>query len=144
MVFDANSGAAEKLVREVLEGYATVVEDISEILKKVEEMKETKLNGKYIVFSVDDDKLEKVRNIVGIGENSLVKQSITIRDNKSLGLETDGYYIMIDGSEEACEEAQERLKDVAKELEGDEKQKVIDKMKEMEESAMEGFGGIFG
>ena len=51
---------------------------------------------------------------------------------------------MIDGSEEACEEAQERLKDVAKELEGDEKQKVIDKMKEMEESAMEGFGGIFG
>jgi len=95
-----------------------------------------------VVFFVEKEKLQNAKEI--INQDPIGRQSITIRDNKSLGLETDGYYIMIDGSEEACEEARERLKDVAKELEGDEKQKVIDKMKEMEESAMEGFGGIFG
>jgi len=51
---------------------------------------------------------------------------------------------MIDGTEEACNMAQEKLKDLATELTGEEKETVISKMKEMEDSALEGFGGIFG
>ncbi|UCG95843.1 MAG: hypothetical protein JSV92_02230 [archaeon] len=95
-----------------------------------------------MVFFVEKENLNKVKDVTG--EEPIVRQSITFRDNKSLGLEKEGNYLMIDGSEEACRDAQEKLKDLAEELENEEKEKVIDKMKKMEDSALEGFGGIFG
>ena len=93
------------------------------------------------VFFVERENLNKANDITK--EEPIVRQSITFRDNKSLGLEKEGDYLLIDGSEEACKAAQEKLKDIATELTGDEKEKVIGKMKEMEDSALEGFGGIF-
>lgn len=143
LVIDVSSGAARKLAEELLGNYAEVVEDTSEILKKIEELKERSLKGNYMVFSVEDENLKKVRDLVGIGEDSIVRQSLIFRDNRALGLDKEGDYLMIDGSEEACKEAQKRLKDLAEELEGEEKETVIKKIEEMENSAMEGFGGIF-
>ena len=95
-----------------------------------------------VVFFVEKENLNKVKDVTK--EEPIVRQSITFRDNRSLGLEKEGDYLLIDGSEEACEAAREKLKDLATELEGEEKEKIIQKMKEMEESALEGFGGIFG
>ena len=95
-----------------------------------------------VVFFVEKENLNKVKDITK--EEPIVRQSITFRDNKSLGLEKEGNYLLIDGSEEACKVAREKLKDLAIELEGEEKETVINKMKEMENSALEGFGGIFG
>lgn len=95
-----------------------------------------------VVFFVENDNLNKAKDVTG--KDPIVRQSITFRDNKSLGLEKEGNYLLIDGSEEACEAAQKNLKDVAEEMDGDEKESVIKKMKEMEDSALEGFGGIFG
>ena len=95
-----------------------------------------------VVFFVENENLNKVKDITK--EEPIVRQSITFRDNKSLGLEKEGNYLMIDGTEEACSMAQEKLKNLATELTGEEKETVISKMKEMEDSALEGFGGIFG
>ncbi|MCD6477571.1 MAG: hypothetical protein J7K87_01070 [Candidatus Aenigmarchaeota archaeon] len=94
-----------------------------------------------VVFFVEKENLNKVKDVVK--EDPIGRQSITFRDNVSLGLEKEGDYLLIDGSEEACKEAEERLRELAQELDGEEKETVIKKMKEMEESAMEGFGGIF-
>ncbi len=95
-----------------------------------------------IVFFVDNENLNKVKDITR--EEPIVRQSITFRDNKSLGLEKEGNYLMINGSDEACEEAKNRLSDLAEILDGEEKDKIIEKINEMEDSALEGFGGIFG
>lgn len=95
-----------------------------------------------VVFFVEKENLNKAKDVTS--EDPIVRQSITFRDNKSLGLEKEGNYLMIDGAEEACKEAQEKLKEIAQELDEEEKETVIGKMKEMEDSALEGFGGIFG
>jgi hypothetical protein len=95
-----------------------------------------------VVFFVEKENLNKVKDVTS--EDPIARQSITFRDNRSLGLDKEGDYLMIDGAEEACKEAQEKLKEIATELDGEEKETVIAKMKEMEDSALEGFGGIFG
>lgn len=95
-----------------------------------------------VVFFIEKENLNKAKDITS--EDPIVRQSITFRDNKSLGLEKEGNYLLIDGTEEACKEAQEKLKEITQELDGEEKETVIGKMKEMEDSALEGFGGIFG
>ena len=95
-----------------------------------------------VVFFIEKENTNKIKDIVN--QDPIGRQSITFRDNIALGLEKEGNYLLIDGAEEACKEAQEKLKDLAEELEGEEKEEVITKMKELEESAMSGFGGIFG
>ena len=95
-----------------------------------------------VVFFIEKENTNKVKDIVN--QDPIGRQSITFRDNIALGLDKEGNYLLIDGAEEACKEAQEKLKDLAEELKGEEKEEVITKMKELEESAMEGFGGIFG
>ncbi|HLD57931.1 MAG TPA: hypothetical protein VJA47_06485 [archaeon] len=78
-------------------------------------------------------------------KNDLVsRQSINFRDSKSLGLSGDVYYLDIQGSDEALEEARKLLKDVASEVTGAEKEKVVDVIEKQEESANAGFGSIFG
>ena len=94
-----------------------------------------------VAFFVKKEDTNKVKEIVN--QDPIGRQSITFRDNVALGLEKEGNYLLIDGAEEACKEAQEKLKELAEELEGDDKEEVIEKMQEMEDSAMEGFGGIF-
>lgn len=94
-----------------------------------------------VAFFIDKENVDKVKEITK--EDPIGRQSITLRGNKALGLEKEGSYLLIDGSEDACEAAQEKLEEIGEELEGEEKKKVIEKMKELEDSAMEGFGGIF-
>jgi len=95
-----------------------------------------------VVFFIEKENLNKVKDVTD--KDPIVRQSITFRDDKSLGMEKEGNYLLIDGAEEACREAQEKLKEIAQELEGEDMEAVVAKMKEMEESALEGFGGIFG
>lgn len=95
-----------------------------------------------VVFFVGKENINKAKDVTC--QEPIVRQSITFRDNLSLGLEKEGNYLMIDGSEEACKAAQEKLKEIAEELEGEEKDNVVAKIREMENSALEGFGGIFG
>ncbi len=96
-----------------------------------------------ILFLVKKENYSKAGDIVF--KNDLVsRQSINFRDSKSLGLEGDVYYLDIQGSEEALEEAKKLLKDLAEEVTGAEKEKVISVIEKQEESANVGFGSIFG
>src|SRR3989338_1034933 len=96
-----------------------------------------------ILFLVKKENYSKAGDIVF--KNDLVsRQSINFRDSKSLGLSGDVYYLDIQGSDEALEEAKKLLKDVASEVTGAEKDKVVDVIEKQEESANAGFGSIFG
>jgi len=70
------------------------------------------------------------------------RASIVFKDAKSLGFEKDGYYFYVSGTEEACNKALRLAKELAEKVENS--QEIIEKIKEEEESAIQGFGGIFG
>ncbi len=96
-----------------------------------------------ILFLVKKEDYSKVSNLV-LKDDLISRQSINFRDMASLGLKEDGYYLDLDGSEEAVKKAQEILKDLVKEVTGSDKDKVLEIITKQEESANAGFGSIFG
>jgi len=68
--------------------------------------------------------------------------SIKIRDASIVN--KDGFYFYLEGTEDKIKKARELAKDLASEIEGEEKEKVKKILKEEEERAMEGFGAILG
>ena len=70
------------------------------------------------------------------------RQSILVRSAPHLDIDEEGYFIIIDGSEEAVQRAHELLDQLAKRYEH--KDKVVAKVKEQEDAAIEGFGNILG
>lgn len=69
---------------------------------------------------------------------------IVIKDAKSLGLSKDGSVFLIDGNDEGIHKAKELIKDFVEKADEKELTKAKHKIKEEEEKAAEGFGGIFG
>lgn len=68
--------------------------------------------------------------------------SITVRSAGSLEIKEDGYFIVLDGNEEAVKKADELIKDLAKKY--PKAEEVLKKLDEQEDSAIEGFGNILG
>ncbi|MCS7134785.1 MAG: hypothetical protein N3D78_02710 [Candidatus Aenigmarchaeota archaeon] len=64
--------------------------------------------------------------------------SIKIRDASDFGKE--GFYFLLEGTEEKINKAKELSKNLAMEVVGKEKEGVVAKIKEEEEKAIEGFG----
>lgn len=64
--------------------------------------------------------------------------SITIREASDFG--RNGFYFLIEGTDDKIEKAREIARNVAIEIEKEEKKKVIEKIREEEERALEGFG----
>ncbi len=95
------------------------------------------------VFFIKKENYGKVKDLVS-KDDLISRQSLVFRDNQSLNLKEEGYYLEIEGNDEAIKKAREILKDLAKELEGEEKEKILETIKNQEESAMSGFGAIFG
>jgi len=95
------------------------------------------------VFFIPAENYSKAKNIV-YGDDMLSRQSINFRESKALGLKKDGYYLEIDGSEESIKKLAELLKDLGKEVDKKEREEVLKKISEQEESAAAGFGSIFG
>jgi len=95
------------------------------------------------VFFIPAENYSKAKNLVY--EDDLVsRQSINFRESKALGLKKEGYYLEIDGSEESIKRLGEILKDLGKEVDKKEREEVLKKISEQEESAAAGFGSIFG
>lgn len=93
------------------------------------------------VFVVKESDKSKAEDI--LRKDDLVgRQSITIRLASSMGLEKEGYFIIINGSEESIKKAQELIGNFAKKY--DKKQKILERLKEEEDSAAEGLGAILG
>jgi len=95
------------------------------------------------VFFIEKEKYSQARDKASSDE-LVSKQSLTFKDSSSLGLEKEGYYLLVSGSDEGVKAAKGLLKGLAEELKGDEAEKVRSVIKEQEEEAMAGFGGIFG
>jgi hypothetical protein len=96
------------------------------------------------VFFVEKEKYMAAKNSLE-GDDQVSRLSIVFRDNQSLGLEKEGYYLELDGREELIAKAKELLKDSeAREVTGEELKKVEDAIESQESKAEEGFGAIFG
>lgn len=70
------------------------------------------------------------------------RASIVIKAPSSLDIKEDGYFLIIEGTEEVIKRADELLKDLGKKYE--DKEKVLAVVKEQEDKATEGFGNILG
>lgn len=95
------------------------------------------------VFFIEKDKFGGAKTKL-YADELVSKQSITTRDNSAIGKDKEGYYVLLDGGEEAIKKARELLKDVAKELKGKDFDEVTSAIEGQESSAAEGFGAIFG
>ena len=104
-----------------------------------------------IVLSIEQKNFQKVKEIL-LKDDVVSRASIIFKEAKGL-TGKEGFYCYISGSEEQCKNALERVKienektgevlEIAKEVSGDEKEEVMRKIKEEENKALEGFGGIF-
>lgn len=95
-----------------------------------------------IVLYLEKRNYKKVRDIL-LKDPLVSLASITFREAKVL-TGKDGYYCIISGIEEYCKKAIEITKELVKEVEKEEKYKVINKIKEEEEAAKSGLGAIIG
>jgi len=85
---------------------------------------------------------EDIKKIL-MGDDVVGRSSILFREASSLGMKEKCYYCLISGTEEQCQQAKKMVEDKAELVEGEEKQKIIQKIRLEEEKAAEGFGAIF-
>lgn len=95
-----------------------------------------------IVLSMETRNLQKVKEML-LKDDLVSRASMVFKEAKAFG-GSEGHYCYISGSDEQCKRAVELTKDLVKEVKNKEKDNVISKIKEEEDRAMEGFGGIFG
>jgi hypothetical protein len=95
-----------------------------------------------ILLSVETKNLQKFKDML-LKDDLVSRASIVFKEGKALQAK-EGYYCYISGLEEQCKKAKELAKDIAKEVVGEEKDKVIEKIKDEEQKAMKEFGSIFG
>ena len=95
---------------------------------------------KEVFFIKSENKLT-VENM--LRKNELINRgSITIKDAKTLDSEKEGFYFILDLSVEASKKADELLKEISEKV--DNKENIIKKVEEQENSATQGFGNIIG
>ncbi len=95
----------------------------------------------YTIFKVPADKKDVVPKI--LSDEMISRQSTSVRDGDSLGFDEDVTYVLIEGSEEAVEKAEEMFGE--EEVEAlEDKEEVYDAIKKADEDAAAGVGTIFG
>lgn len=92
-----------------------------------------------ILLQTETKNYSKVRDVL-LKDDLVSRASIIFKEAKTLSNE-EGYYLYISGTEDQCKKALELTKDLAKEIK--DKEKIINKIKEEENRAQEGFGSIF-
>lgn len=93
------------------------------------------------VWIVTSDKRPKAEEVLK-KDDLVARQSIFVRSAGTLGIDAEGFFIIMDGSEKALARAGELLKDLAKKY--DKKDIVLQKFDEVEEATSEAFGFIIG
>ena|SRR3989338_9020541 len=93
------------------------------------------------VFLVLGDKKQKAED--ALKKDDIVgRQSIVIRMCSSLGFKEEGFFIILDATENAMKLAKELVKDLA--MPYKDREKVLKKYDETENQAASGFGFIMG
>jgi len=95
-----------------------------------------------VVISIEMKNLQKVKDIL-MKDDVVSRASIVFKEAKGI-TGKEGYYCYLSGLDEQCKRALELAKDLVKEIKDKEKSDVINKIKEEEDKAIKGFGGIFG
>jgi len=93
------------------------------------------------VFLVKSENKQKVEDLLK-KDDVVSRGSITIKVPASLDMKENGYFFILDMQEPAMKRAEELIKNLAEKYK--EKEKVIKKVEEQENSAIEGFGNIVG
>lgn len=99
-----------------------------------------------LILLIKIEDYPKLKDIL-LKDDIVSRASIKFKDAKEFGKE--GYVCYISGLEEQCKRALELAKDengneLVEEIKGKDKENIINKFREEEDKAMEGFGGIFG
>ena len=94
-----------------------------------------------IVLHFKSENFAKCKDIL-LGDDVVGRASLTFKEGSIIG--KDGYYCYLSGTEEQCKKALELVKELAEEVKDETKSQLINKIKEEEEKAMEGFGNILG
>ena len=94
----------------------------------------------FICF-VKKENVSKADNALREDFNLASKQSITIRDAKALGLEGDGSFFYITGTDEGVSKCKELLKEFIGE--SDKLEEAKKKIQEEGDAAASGIGGLF-
>jgi len=95
-----------------------------------------------IILLVEGKNFQKLKDAL-LKDDVASRASIVFKDSKIYGGK-EGYYCQINGNEEQIKKSKEIAKDLAKEVSGKEKDEFLKKIKEEEDRANEGLGGIFG
>ncbi len=96
-----------------------------------------------VVFKIKKQNLQRVKSVL-LKDELVSKASIVFKESKSLGLKGNDYYCYISGLDESCKKAKKLMKDIGEVLTKKDMKEVISRIKSEEESAMSGFGSIFG
>ncbi len=96
-----------------------------------------------VVFEIEKKNLQKVKDVL-LKDDIVSRASVFFKEAESFEFDKDVYFCYVSGLEEACKKAEELVKDLGKVSDEKTKEQVIQKIKQEEESAMAGFGDIFG
>ena len=96
----------------------------------------------YNIYRIPKEKASKATSVV-YQDNIVSRQSITIRDARALGIETDERILLIEGSPEALAHADTILKELAVKETEENSKKIYEKFKE-EENTILSATSIFG
>ena len=93
---------------------------------------------------VKKENVKKAENALRMDFDVAAKQSITIKDAKSLGIKEDGCFFYISGTDEGVKKCQELIKGMTAPMNKKHLDKAKEEIKKEEDAAAEGMGGIFG
>ena len=96
----------------------------------------------YITF-VKKENVMKADNKLKEDFDVASKQSITIRDAKALGIEKDGSFFLISGTDEGVEKCKELIKEFIEKTSEEDIKKAKEAIEKEGEAAASGMGGIF-
>ncbi len=93
------------------------------------------------VFLIKSEFKSKAETVLK-SDDEISRGSIQIKDPSSLDIDEEGVFIIVDLPENLIEKAEDLLKDFGEKYK--DKEKVLEKIKEQEDSAIQGFGNILG
>jgi hypothetical protein len=96
----------------------------------------------YRVFRVPSDKLAAIDAVYQ--DNLAGRQSITVREARTLSLGGEGSLVLVEGSEEGVARAESLLKETATPLTGAHAEEAYKAFRSQDDQAASGLGLVFG
>jgi len=93
-----------------------------------------------VILYAKRENAEKLRNIL-LKDEVVSKANVIFKDAETMNKE--GFYIRVMGNEEQCKKAIELSKDLAEEVTGEEREKILEIMRKEDEEMLSGFSGVF-